>query len=321
MRANLTLTAGHADHRLQPAGARHLHAGRGRQRADVLDRRRPRRCSANTTDVQIATLTNIYEYRLARGDQERGLHGGGPGRQPDPVRAVHGRGDLHLPRRPGLRATGTARSSPMTAELSDGETVTFTHLPAGAACTITETDDKGARHHDHHHARRAATPASTDGTATGDRSSWRRTRRHRNTAVVTNTFAVGSMQRDQKGHRRRRRRPTGPGRSPSHMTCVLDDASGTRTVWDDTIVLGGEAPLARDDRPTSPPARRAPSPSPTTAAPHRPSSTPPVRSQSTQTPTATVTVTNSFDPGALLHRQEGHRQQRGRSPRTRSRSR
>jgi hypothetical protein len=63
-----------------------------------------------------------------------------------------------------------------------------------------------------------------------------------NTATITNTFGVGSINVIKK--------VTGDGASrygsgpfTVAMTCVLKDASGTRTVWDGTIKLGGGAPL------------------------------------------------------------------------------
>lgn len=43
-------------------------------------------------------------------------------------------------------------SSPMLVELADGESVTFTGLPAAAACTATETDSRRHRPGDHQHA-------------------------------------------------------------------------------------------------------------------------------------------------------------------------
>ncbi len=63
-----------------------------------------------------------------------------------------------------------------------------------------------------------------------------------NSATITNTFTDGSVHLLKK--------VTGDvadtyGAGPFtlHMTCVLDDATGTRTVWDGDIVLGGDQPL------------------------------------------------------------------------------
>lgn len=139
-------------------------------------------------------------------------------------------------------ATGYGPGTPMTADLSDGGSLALTGLPAGASCTVTEADDKGAES-------TTVTTTTTDGTvgptggttttvvltpdAGGDPT---------NTVAITNAFGVGSLQLlktlDGAG--------AGDfGRGPFllHVTCTLDDASGTRTTWDGTVILGGSRPL------------------------------------------------------------------------------
>ena len=139
-------------------------------------------------------------------------------------------------------ADGYGPLHPMAAELPAGDTVTFTELPAGASCVITETDDKGA----------AATTIETTVGGTSDTTKGTSTTielapdadgHTDNTAVVTNSFAVGSVSVVKK--------VTGEvaavyGSGPFvlKMTCVLDDDTGTRTVWAGSITLGGGAPLS-----------------------------------------------------------------------------
>src|SRR5262249_39665273 len=119
-----------------------------------------------------------------------------------------------------------------------------------------------------------------------------------NTATITNTFGVGSINVIKKvtGDAAAR---FGSGPFTLAMTCTLKDASGTRTVWDGTIKLGGGAPLhatvdniaAAATSPTTETDDGGPSTVPTA-----PSGPTPVDDNQT----ATVTVTNSFDPAKLL---------------------
>src|SRR5690606_8399300 len=95
-------------------------------------------------------------------------------------------------------AQGFSADDPMTAELADGATVTFTHLPAGASCTVTETDTKGADSTTIVTVVDGADPVTTDGTEatvelapdpvpyTGQEPA--------TSAAVTNHFDVGSLQ-------------------------------------------------------------------------------------------------------------------------------
>ena len=88
-----------------------------------------------------------------------------------------------------MYADGYDAGNPMEAELSEGQTGTFTGLPSGAECTITETDDKGAI------VTRITTkagdgdPTTTDGTTAPIELAADDT----NTAEVTNEYTVGSL--------------------------------------------------------------------------------------------------------------------------------
>ncbi|UUT34970.1 DUF5979 domain-containing protein [Microbacterium elymi] len=135
-------------------------------------------------------------------------------------------------------AAGYGRLRPMTADLSDGQTITYTGLPAGAACTVTETDDKGAASTTIVTTAGSDDPVSTDGTSAPielapDTSSTA------NTAVITNAFDVGAINLVKQ--------VTGDvadvyGAGPFilALNCTLDDATGSRTVWDGTVTLGAE---------------------------------------------------------------------------------
>ncbi|HEU5266643.1 MAG TPA: DUF5979 domain-containing protein [Jatrophihabitans sp.] len=172
----------------------------------------------------------------------------------------------------------------------------YAHLHPGATCEIAESDDKGA-------ASTVTTPAggdstSADGTTTTIELDPDTADHPPNTAVITNTFGVGSINVIKKvtGDVADR---FGAGPFNLAMKCTLDDASGTRTVWDDTITLGGDKPLhatvtdlaagatcritEADDGGAS-------------AVTIDPSGPIPVDADQT----ATVTVTNSFDPAKLF---------------------
>ncbi|MFF2052934.1 DUF5979 domain-containing protein [Leifsonia sp. NPDC058194] len=139
-------------------------------------------------------------------------------------------------------ATGYGPTTPMTADLSDGGSLELGGLPAGASCVVTETDAKGATSTTVTTTTSGGTTGPTDGTATtvvltpdagGDPT---------NTVAIANAFGVGSLQliKAVEG-------PGAPdfGAGPFllHVTCTLDDASGSRTTWDGPVVLGGNRPL------------------------------------------------------------------------------
>ena len=121
-------------------------------------------------------------------------------------------------------AAGFGPENPMTAVIADGETAGFTGLPTGATCEIAETD--------------AADAVSTTITPTTV------TIGEGGTAVVeiVNGYDVGSIALekvvDGAGAE-----DFGAGPFTMHVTCVLDDASGVRTVYDADVVLGGDEPL------------------------------------------------------------------------------
>jgi large repetitive protein len=197
-------------------------------------------------------------------------------------------------------AEGYDAEHPMTADLSDGKTVTFTHLHPGASCEIKESDDKGATS-----TTIVTTPTNgdsntTDGTSTTIELDPDSGGHPPNTATVTNTFGVGSINVIKKvtGNDATQ---YGTGPFILAMKCVLDDATGSRTVWDGTIKLGGGAPLLATITDIAAGAKCTVTESETGGASTvsiDPSGPIPVDANQT----ATVTVTNSFDPAKLLIR-------------------
>ncbi|ANJ28317.1 hypothetical protein ATC03_18010 [Agromyces aureus] len=121
-------------------------------------------------------------------------------------------------------ADGYDAQSPMVAELADGGTWSLVGLPDGASCSIEETDDAGA----------VSAVVSPEVVVIDAEASA--------TVDVENTFAAGSIAIekvvDGSGAA-----DFGAGPFTLHLTCVLDDASGERTVYDADIVLGGDLPL------------------------------------------------------------------------------
>ena len=92
--------------------------------------------------------------------------------------------------------------------------------------------------------------------------------------------------------------PFGAGPFTVAMNCVLDDASGTRTVWDDTIQLGGGSPLHATVTDLAAGATCTVTEPDTAGASTRTiSPTGPIPVDANET--ATVNVTNSFDPAKL----------------------
>ncbi|RZU63829.1 putative repeat protein (TIGR01451 family) [Microterricola gilva] len=138
-------------------------------------------------------------------------------------------------------ATGYSAASPMAKTIAADEHWLLRGLPARAGCTVTETDAKGA------------TPIITVTTDAGAAPPV-----NGNSATVTltplvqglasvritiaNGFAVGGIAVEKV--------VTGPGASDFgagpftvRLVCTLDDASGSRTVWDGELTLGGGDPL------------------------------------------------------------------------------
>ncbi|MGG7464845.1 DUF5979 domain-containing protein [Plantibacter sp. YIM 135347] len=155
-------------------------------------------------------------------------------------------------------ADGFSAEDPMALTLADGESVTLTGLPARAACTITETDAKGA----------VSTSITTTGTDTGGEPELDKLAAPApapaavvdgtvasiqlaaddedgdatNGAVIENRFADGSVE-IAKTLTGDGAEAWGAGPFTVHATCTLTDPSGTRIVWDGDVVLGGEASL------------------------------------------------------------------------------
>jgi hypothetical protein len=250
----------------------------------------------DVTDFQTATLTNTYDYASlavtktvdsAAVDQDGNPIGYGPFTV-DVTCSYHGEPDY---------AQGYGPDHPMSADLSDGQTVTFVHLHPDDSCTITESDDKGAASTTIVTTPSNGEPTSTDGTSAPIELDPDAGAHPPNTAAITNTFGVGSISVTKKvigdaAHR------YGAGPFTLAMTCTLRDASGTRTVWDGTIKLGGGAPLRATVADIAAGAKctitEAHDGGASTVA-ISPSGPIPVD----ENKTATVTVTNSFDPAAL----------------------
>lgn len=193
-----------------------------------------------TADVPIATLTNTYEFASLSVTKAVDSDAVDQDGQPIPYGPFTVTVDCTYLDEP-VYADGYGPDNPMTSELSDDETVTFSGLPSGADCTITETDTKGAVVTTITTRAGDGDPTTTDGTtapielATGDT----------NTATVTNEFTVGTLHLE-KQVTGSLAPAYGAGPFALGVTCVLDDESGSRTVYDDTVVLGGAGPLTAD---------------------------------------------------------------------------
>lgn len=139
-------------------------------------------------------------------------------------------------------AEGFSADTPMTATLADGDSASFTGLPARAECSITETDAKGASSTSIAVTTADAVAEPVEGstapvTLTADAEG-----APTNSAAIVNDFADGSLEVTKI--------VTGPGAERYgagpfvvHATCTLTDPSGTRVVWDGDVVLGGGLPL------------------------------------------------------------------------------
>ena len=193
-------------------------------------------------------------------------------------------------------ADGYGPLHPMTVPLTAGQTVSFTKLPAGASCVITETDDKGATATTIE-TTVGGTSDTTEGTSTTIELAPDADGHPDNTAIVTNSFAVGSVSVIKKVSGNGAAR-YGSGPFVLKMTCVLDDDTGTRTVWEGSITLGGGKPLSATVGNIAAGAEctivetDAGGASSVTIDP-----TGPISVDANQT--ATITVTNSFDPAKI----------------------
>ncbi|MEN9620458.1 MAG: hypothetical protein RL499_651, partial [Actinomycetota bacterium] len=133
--------------------------------------------------------------------------------------------------------TGYDAATPMQRDLGDGETWSLTGLPDGASCTITETNTMDAA------ATRVVTivDSGAANTTTGDSATV--TLGTITLAEIENDYTVGSIQLskvvDGDG-------ATAWGDAPFaiDVTCELDDATGTRTVFADTFTfVQGDDPI------------------------------------------------------------------------------
>lgn len=140
-------------------------------------------------------------------------------------------------------ADGFSAENPMSATLADGESASFTGLPARADCTVTETDTKGAV---------STTTSITTGAGTADPVVGTTAQLEltpdaesgaTNAAAVTNAFADGDVAVNKV--------VTGPGAERYgtgpfvvQLVCTLDDATGDRVVYTGQVTLGGEQPLS-----------------------------------------------------------------------------
>ncbi|MFV0284946.1 MAG: DUF5979 domain-containing protein, partial [Demequina sp.] len=129
--------------------------------------------------------------------------------------------------------------APMLVVLDDGETVTLTGLPSTSECTVTEVVDGAA-------SSTAVTVTTADAGPTvseGASASVTLTEGDTNTALVTNTFAVGSLEliKSVGGDGAADR---GDGPFVFSVVCSWDRGVGDAvTTWDGTVTLGGDAPL------------------------------------------------------------------------------
>ncbi len=136
--------------------------------------------------------------------------------------------------------TGYDADTPMTAILADGDTWTIEGLPNGASCTVTETDAMDADSTTLTVVVDGGDPTTVDGTTT-------MVTLGTSTAVaIDNAYTVGQLTVTKA--------VTGAGAdawadAPYEIVvrCVLDDASGERTVFEQTYALErGDDPVVID---------------------------------------------------------------------------
>lgn len=133
-------------------------------------------------------------------------------------------------------ADGYGPGEPMDFVLEDGDTITLTGIPVGALCVVNETDDKGAST-----TTIDVVAAEEETTTDGTRVS-QRLPEGDVSATITNSYTVGavSIAKVVNGV------PSAYDSSETFVvavTCTLDDESGSRVVYDDEVVLGGDQPL------------------------------------------------------------------------------
>lgn len=134
-------------------------------------------------------------------------------------------------------ADGYGPLAPMNLTIAGDQTVTLTGLPVGSTCTITETDDKGA-------VTTTLSVVAPGGTTNANGTTTVVQLAGTTTATIANRFDVGSV-RITKTISGNATAPGAVGPFSVAMACTLSDESGTRSVWDGVIVLGGGSPMTR----------------------------------------------------------------------------
>lgn len=139
-----------------------------------------------------------------------------------------------------VHASGHGPNAPMEVSLGDGESHTFTGLPAGASCTVTETDDLGATSTSVQVTTAAGQVTAPSGgfQLTADATQGQ-TSRPTNTVEFTNRFATGSLELTKA--------VTGAGAAAYgqrtfgvDLVCVDPN---NREVYAKSFLLGGTHPL------------------------------------------------------------------------------
>lgn len=139
-------------------------------------------------------------------------------------------------------AEGYGILKPMEAVIGDGEEAEFIGLPSGAECTVVEDGTMDAASVTVTTDNAASEPNTVDGETASIVLTPDSAGTATNTATVTNTYEAGTV-----AIRKRifgaGSGPVEPGPFTVEVTCTLDDASGSRVVWEGEVVLGGGAPL------------------------------------------------------------------------------
>lgn len=174
-------------------------------------------------------------------------------------------------------AEGYGPDTPMVGEIAGGETWVLTGLPTGAECVVEETDGAGA----------TETTVTPSDVVIGPDSS--------GTVAIVNAFDTGSLALEKVVTGAGAEFGTGP--FTLHVTCVLDDESGERTVYDGDVVLGGDEALSTQIDGLAANAECAVT-EPDAGGAHDTVIEPSTVTVSAEE-TASVTVTNTFDAGAL----------------------
>ena len=180
----------------------------------TLDRVQPALDLTNTFDLAGLSVTkNVDSAAIA-------AHGVSYGPFPVSVTCTFQAADVY--------ATGYDAATPMNNDLVDGIAWNLAGLPAGAACTVTETDDLGAVSTTVTTVEASGTASSASGTSAALTLGPAGTD---NAVTLTNWFDVGSLELSKivDGPARD---DWGTGIFEVSVSCELVDASGTRIVFD-----------------------------------------------------------------------------------------